>query len=114
MKSSPAHRICAFLVVLAVLAGSPIRVISAGSADNPMALCDVGAMPMADCCVGCRDEGTVGEICAAFCTAVLAVLAADVGSLEDRCTACPDGPRNNGPTWRPGLDPYPPKPFLDD
>ncbi len=114
MKPTLARRICTLLVVVAMLAGVPIQVISAGLAGNQMALCDADQMPTPDCCIGCNDKGMAREACAGLCATVIAVLLADVGALEDRCTMCPNGLRNSDPSWSPGIDPFPPKPSLDN
>ena len=105
MNFFAAQRIFSILIVLALIAGTPVRLVFAGTVEAPMSACADAEQSARGCC----DKGLSIDVCAPQCAAFVALPAFDEADPLPWPLAAPDTFLPSQRLWSADIDFPPPK-----
>lgn len=109
MNSWTPQRIFSVLIVLALIAGTPVRIAFSGSTGSLASICAGAEVSAKGCCNECGDKGLSIDVCAPQCVVLLASLLIAVEMPRPGLATAEPAPEIRETGWRTKPDPLPPK-----
>ena len=109
MKFFAAQRIFSMLIVLALIAGTPVRIAFSGSTGSLASICAGTQVSTKGCCNECGDKGLSIDTCAPQCAAFVALPAIDRAVSKPWPLTASDALLPSARLWSAETDTPPPK-----